>query len=148
MRLVLDARRFFSLRGTLYEDGSSGGIALADTEQLEEAVTKYKARLVVIDPLQSFLGDNVDAHRANETRSILDGIGRLAEKTGCAILIARHLSKGIGGNALHLEQLWHTMSNSGRIRPCSRQPGKVLQQMRRRPSRGLPARKVTVIICC
>ena len=44
---------------------------------------------------------NVDAHRANETRPILDGIGKLAEKTGCAILITRHLSKGIGGNALH-----------------------------------------------
>jgi Bifunctional DNA primase/polymerase, N-terminal/AAA domain/Primase C terminal 1 (PriCT-1) len=96
-----DPHRFFSLRGTLYEDGSSGGIALEDIEQLEEAVTKHKARLVVIDPLQSFLGGNVDAHRANETRPILDGIGKLAEKTGCAILITRHLSKGIGGNALH-----------------------------------------------
>jgi len=96
-----DPHRFYVLRGTVNEDGSPGGIALGDTEQLVEAIASRAARLVVIDPLQSFLGSNVDAHRANETRPIMDGLGGLAERTGCAILITRHLSKGTGGIALH-----------------------------------------------
>ena len=62
---------------------------------------KHAVRLVVIDPLQSFLGSDVDAHRANQTRPIMDGLANLAERTGCAVLITRHLSKGIGGTAIY-----------------------------------------------
>jgi RecA-family ATPase len=96
-----DVSRFFLLEGTKTDDGTAGRITLADLEQLEEAITEHKARLVIIDPLQSFLGGDVDAHRANQTRPIFDGLIRLAEKTGCALLITRHLSKGLGGSALY-----------------------------------------------
>ena len=88
-----DVARFFLLEGTVSDDGTQGRITLADVEQLEEAITDYKAKLVIIDPLQPFLGGDVDAHRANQTRPIFDGLIRLAEKLGCAILITRHLSK-------------------------------------------------------
>lgn len=95
------ASRFFWLRGTLNSDDKPRTITLEDTGQLEQAVTDCHARLVVIDPLQSFLGADVDAHRANETRPVLDGLIKLAERKGCAILINRHLSKGVGGSALY-----------------------------------------------
>ncbi|HEY5214389.1 MAG TPA: bifunctional DNA primase/polymerase [Acidobacteriaceae bacterium] len=96
-----DATRFFIVRGTLSDDGTPGNITLGDTDQLEEAIVKHNVRLVVIDPLQSFLGGDVDAHRANQTRPIMDGLAKLAERTGCAILITRHLSKGTGGSAIY-----------------------------------------------
>jgi integrase len=96
-----DASRFFLLEGTQCDDGTADRITLADLEQLEEAITEHQARLVIIDPLQSYLGGDVDAHRANQTRPIFDGLIRLAEKTGCAMLITRHLSKGLGGSALY-----------------------------------------------
>jgi RecA-family ATPase len=96
-----DARRFFVLQGTILADGSPASITLGDTEQLEEALTANGVRLVVIDPLQSFLGSGVDAHRANETRPVLDGLAKLADRTGCAIVITRHFSKGIGGSAIY-----------------------------------------------
>lgn len=96
-----DATRFFIVRGTLCDDGTPGNITLGDTEQLEEVIKKHNVRLVVIDPLQSFLGGDVDAHRANQTRPIMDGVGNLAERTGCAVLITRHLSKGTGGSAIY-----------------------------------------------
>ena len=96
-----DATRFFFVRGTLCDDGTPGNITLEDTGQLEEAIVKHAVRLVVIDPLQSFLGSDVDAHRANQTRPIMDGLDNLAERTGCAVLITRHLSKGIGGTAIY-----------------------------------------------
>jgi len=82
-------------------DDSRGGITLKDTEQLGDAIATHNVRLVVVDPLQSFLGADVDAHRANETRPVLDGLIRLAEVKECAIVITRHLSKGIGGSATY-----------------------------------------------
>lgn len=79
-------------------------LTLSDISLLEEAVHEYKPALLVIDPLQSYLGAGVDAHRANETRPILDGLIRLTEKHRLATLILRHLSKMIGGKALYRGQ--------------------------------------------
>ena len=55
---------------------------------------------MVVDPLQSYLGAGVDLHRSNETRPIMDGMARLAEKHDLAILLLRHLSKQSGGKAI------------------------------------------------
>jgi hypothetical protein len=99
-----DAKRLFVMRGTIIQDGGTErpeAVSLADTEQMELAITESQARLVVIDPLQSFFGAGVDIHRSNETRPILDGLSRIAEKFNCAILIVRHLSKGQSGRAIH-----------------------------------------------
>jgi hypothetical protein len=59
------------------------------------------ARLVIADPIQSYLGAEVDAHRSNETRPVMDGLSRLAEEFGCCILLVRHLSKAPTGKAIH-----------------------------------------------
>ena len=58
------------------------------------------ARLVIVDPIQSYLGATDRLHRSNETRPVLDGLAKLAEKRGCAILLLRHLSKQNGGKAI------------------------------------------------
>ena len=73
---------------------------LADVEVLRAALEKVKPVLVVIDPLQAYLGANIDFHRANETRPLLSNLGRMAEEYNCAILAIRHLSKG-GSKALY-----------------------------------------------
>lgn len=78
----------------------SGTVSLADVDVLEAAIIEIHARLVVVDPLQSYLGANVDLHRSNETRPVLDGLARLAEKYDLAILLLRHLSKQGGGKAI------------------------------------------------
>lgn len=99
-----DADRFIVMRGTLYDDGGAekqGGLSLADVDQLDTAISKTRARLIVIDPLQSFLGAGVDLHRSNETRPVLDGLIKLAERHACAVLIVRHLSKAQGVRSLY-----------------------------------------------
>lgn len=78
-----------------------GRVSLADVDELEAAVVRTQSRLVIVDPLQSFLGANVDLHRSNETRPVLDGLARLAEKHGLAIVLLRHLSKQGGGKPIH-----------------------------------------------
>lgn len=79
----------------------SGPASLADIETLEAAIVQIKARLIIVDPLQSYLGANVDLHRSNETRPVMDGLARLVEKHNCAVLLLRHLSKQSGGKAIH-----------------------------------------------
>ena len=73
-----------------------------DMPQLEKVLQEYDPRLVVIDPIQAYLGAGVDMHRANETRPLLERLRRLAEDYNCAIVCIRHPAKSSqGGKALH-----------------------------------------------
>ena len=78
-----------------------GPVTLADTGALDSAISQIGARLVIVDPVQSYFGAGVDLHRSNETRPIMDGLSRLAGSHNCAILLLRHLSKMSGGKAIH-----------------------------------------------
>ena len=53
-------------------------------------------RLVVIDPISSFIGGAVDAHRDNEVRNVLAPVGKLAEEHDVAILLVAHKRKAQG----------------------------------------------------
>lgn len=64
--------------------------------RLEEAIVRTKARLVVLDPLQGFLGADVDMHRANEIRPLMKRVSELAEKYHCAIILIGHMNKNSG----------------------------------------------------
>jgi Bifunctional DNA primase/polymerase, N-terminal/AAA domain len=98
-----DPARFFLLKGVLFDVDEEGwrGVTLTDIPILDAAIKDNHARLVVADPVQGYLGAGVDMHRSNETRPVLDGLARLAEKHNCAVLLVRHLSKQIGGKAIH-----------------------------------------------
>ena len=64
-------------------DDSEQPLTMADV-RLEEAIVQTKARMVVLDPIQGFLGAEVDMHRANEIRPLMKRIAVLAEKYHCA----------------------------------------------------------------
>ena len=67
--------------------------------RLEEAIIKTKARLVVLDPIQGFLGAAVDMHRANEIRPLMKRVAVLAEKYHCAIILIGHMNKNSNGKS-------------------------------------------------
>lgn len=67
--------------------------------RLEEAIAQTKARLVVLDPIQGFLGSGVDMHRANEIRPLMKRISVLAEKYQCAIILIGHMNKNSNGKS-------------------------------------------------
>ncbi len=99
-----DPRRFHLLRGCIGNDGERSRrdcVRLSDVSVLADAIREAEARLMIVDPIQSYLGAEVDAHRSNETRPIMDGLSRLAEEHGCCILLVRHLSKAQTGKAIH-----------------------------------------------
>lgn len=52
--------------------------------------------MVVLDPIQGYIGASVDMHRANEIRPLMYRIAKLAEKYGCAILLIGHMNKNSG----------------------------------------------------
>ncbi len=76
-------------------DESEKELTLCD-ERLEQAVQETGARLIVLDPLQAYLGDNVDMHRANEVRPVFKRLCAMADRTGCAIILIGHMNKAQG----------------------------------------------------
>jgi len=73
---------------------------LADMASLEVALGKCRdCRLIVIDPIGSFLGGGTDAHRDNEVRAVLAPVAKMAEKYGAAVLVVAHRRKSGGSFA-------------------------------------------------
>ena len=79
-------------------DDSEQLLTMADV-RLEEAIVQTKARMVVLDPIQGFLGSEVDMHRANEIRPLMKRIAVLAEKYHCAIILIGHMNKNSNGKS-------------------------------------------------
>ena len=77
------------------DEGEDDPLTLVD-ERIEKAIRQNNARLLIIDPIQAFLGEKVDMNRANEVRPILRKIGNVAQRTGCAIVLVDHLNKATG----------------------------------------------------
>lgn len=83
------------LERVLVIDDREAPLTLSD-ERLARAIRENKARLVIIDPVQAFLGSEVDMNRANEVRPIFRSLGEIAQETGCAIVLIGHLNKAAG----------------------------------------------------
>lgn len=72
-----------------------------DTPFLEQVLAETGAALVVIDPLMAFLAGDVNSHRDQDVRHVLAGLAAVAERTGAAIVIIRHLNKASGTSAIY-----------------------------------------------
>ena len=81
-------------------DESDKSLSMID-ERLEEAILKTKARLLILDPIQAYLGGGMDMNRANEARDMTKKLGLLAEKTKCAIILIGHMNKASGNKAAY-----------------------------------------------
>ena len=67
-------------------------------ERLEEAVIKTGARLLILDPIQAYLGGGMDMNRANEARDMTKKLAALAEKYQCAIVLEADWNNRLGHN--------------------------------------------------
>lgn len=70
-------------------------------ERIEAAITQTGAKLLILDPIQGYLGERVDMNRANEIRTVLKNVAAVAERTGCAIVLVGHLNKAAGANSAY-----------------------------------------------
>ncbi len=72
-----------------------------DLSLIEHEIKRVGARLVVVDPLMAFLSGDTNSHRDQDVRRALAPLAALAQRTGAAVLIVRHLNKTSGGNTLY-----------------------------------------------
>ena len=81
-------------------DESDKSLSMAD-ERLEEAIQTTGAKLLILDPIQAYLGGGMDMNRANEARDMTKKLGALAEKYKCAIVLIGHMNKASGNKAAY-----------------------------------------------
>jgi len=82
-----------------YLENDNCTITLSD-DSIEKAILKSSAKLLVIDPIQAFIGD-VDMNRANDIRAVMTKIASIAERTGCAVVLVGHMNKNGGGKGIY-----------------------------------------------
>lgn len=83
------------LSRVLVVDDGDTPLTLSD-ERIERAITENRVHLLIIDPIQAFLGADVDMNRANEVRPIFRKLGDIAHRHACAIILIGHLNKSVG----------------------------------------------------
>ena len=81
-------------------DEAKRELTLSD-ERIEKAITQNGARLIILDPIQAYMGDKADMNKANEVRPIFRRLAEVAERTGCAVILIGHLNKAAGGQSAY-----------------------------------------------
>ena len=81
-------------------DETEKSLSMID-ERLETAIKRTGARVLILDPIQAYLGGTMDMNRANEARDMTKRLSLLAEKYKCAILLIGHMNKAGGNKAAH-----------------------------------------------
>jgi KaiC/GvpD/RAD55 family RecA-like ATPase len=75
-------------------------LSLSD-ERIERAIRQTGARLIILDPIQAYVGEKTDMNKANEIRPIFRRLAEVAERTGCAVILIGHLNKAAGGQSAY-----------------------------------------------
>ena len=97
--------RVFHFRGMKKKDDATGemlesSVMLANTDVIEKALIEHpNCKMLLVDPIGSFLGGKVDAHRDNEVRGALTPIVKLAEKYNVLLFVTCHTRKSVLGSA-------------------------------------------------
>jgi hypothetical protein len=72
-----------------------------DLPRIEDAIRQLGAHLMVIDPITAYLPESVQTHNDASVRRALTPLADVAQRTGCAILLVRHLNKDSKGPAMY-----------------------------------------------
>jgi len=83
-----------------FVDESKYGLKLND-RRIETAINETGARLLVLDPLQAYLGENSEMNRADGIRPMLKQLTSIADRTGCAVVVIGHMNKASGSKGIY-----------------------------------------------
>lgn len=72
-----------------------------DDERIRQAIIEFRPRLVVIDPIQAYLGSDSDLQIAGRARKLMQRLGMWASVYDCAIVLIGHLNKKEGTKGLY-----------------------------------------------
>lgn len=83
-------------------DGLPRHVALSEhLGAIEAACIEQDVRLLVVDPVMSFIGGSVDAYSDYGVRQCLDALAPLAQRRDLAVMLVRHFTKSRSGAAMH-----------------------------------------------
>lgn len=72
-----------------------------DDERIREAIISFRPRLVVIDPIQAYLGSDSDLQIAGRARKLMQRLSLWASTYDCAVVLIGHLNKKEGSKGLY-----------------------------------------------
>jgi hypothetical protein len=97
-----DTSKILALATVPDEEGHDRLLSIPeDLALIEKGIRRVEARLVVVDPLMAFLSGDTNSHRDQDVRRALAPLAGLAERTGAAVLVVRHLNKAAANNPLY-----------------------------------------------
>ena len=82
------------------KEEAGDGLTL-DDERIRMAIAEYRPALVVIDPIQSYIGNDSDLQIAARARKLMRRIGLWASTYRCAIVLIGHMNKREGSKDLY-----------------------------------------------
>lgn len=94
-RCGADCRKIAFINEEVYN-----GLTL-DDERIRQAIVEFRPRLVVIDPIQAYLGSDSDLQIAGRARKLMRRLGMWATGYDCAIVLIGHLNKKEGSKGLY-----------------------------------------------
>lgn len=62
-------------------------------DRLQQAIERYNVKLLILDPLSSYIGEDCSMNDANKTRTELNYLIKIGQETGCAIVVVAHMNK-------------------------------------------------------
>jgi hypothetical protein len=75
-------------------------MSVADEEELTQQFIAKGITVVIVDPLMDTIGANVDIHRNNEVRAVVDPWARMADRIDGVAHGVVHLNKAVGGDVV------------------------------------------------
>ncbi|WP_024348401.1 AAA family ATPase [Lacrimispora indolis] len=72
-----------------------------DDERLRQAIIEFRPSLLVIDPIQAYLGNDSDLQIAGRVRKLMQRLSLWATAYDCAVVLIGHLNKKEGGKVLY-----------------------------------------------
>lgn len=100
-----DPTEVFAIQAVRDEKGADRLFNIADhLPMLEEAIVRLKITVLVVDPVTSFMPQS-DRNAEGSVRDILTPLGKLAERTGVAVIAVMHVGKPTSTNRRPVQQL-------------------------------------------
>ncbi len=96
-----DCSKIVALQAVRGPDGKPRLPTVVDIEGIKSAIEKVGAKLFIVDPLMAHLPGITNSWRDQDVRAALTPLAILAEETGIAVVLVRHLNKSGGGQAIY-----------------------------------------------
>lgn len=93
--------KIVSLQGVKDSDGQYRFPTVEDVQAIKKACESVDGKVLVIDPLMGYLGGKINSHKDQDIRRVLSPLAKMANETGIAIIIIRHLIKSDSNNSIY-----------------------------------------------